>query len=221
MPVAALAAAVVLAAPAPLGEGARQVWVLRPSVAPKAVVVFAHGFGDTSEPNHPWLDHLLARGNVVVWPRYQATLAESRNETVVNLREGLRLAFADPELRRLPVVAVGYSWGAKLVFHYGVNADRWGLPRPRAIVSMFPGSLQRGLPPRGPLPKTTRVLLLAGGRDDPVAAGAYWKWLRPHPAARKSYRILPGLTHDAPMRTDAAAQRTFWAPLDALVDRYT
>lgn len=221
MPVAALAAALVLAAPAPLGEGGKQVWVLKPSVQPRAVVVFAHGFGDTGEPSHPWLDHLLARGDVVVWPRYQASIDEPRNATVVNLREGLRLAFADPGLRGLPVVAAGYSWGAKLVFHYGVNARRWGVPPPLAVLSMFPGSLERGLPPRGPLPKTIQVLLLAGGRDDPVAASAYWRWLRAHPATRKSYRVLPGLTHDAPMHTDAAAQRTFWAPLDALVDRYT
>jgi dienelactone hydrolase len=218
---AALAAALVLAIAAPLGEGGKQVWVLKPSVAPRAVVVFAHGFGDTTEPNHPWLDHLLARGAVVVWPRYQSSVDEPRNATVVNFREGLRLAFADPELRGLPVVAAGYSWGAKLVFHYGVNARRWALPEPRAVLSMFPGTLERGLPPRGPLPKTIQVLLLAGAQDDPVAANAYWRWLRAHPAARKSYRILPGLTHDAPMRTDAAAQRTFWAPLDALVARYT
>jgi dienelactone hydrolase len=218
---AALAAAFVLAVPAPLGDGGRQVWVLRPAVEPRAVVVFAHGFGDTGEPGHPWVDHLLARGNVVVWPRYQSSVDEPRNATVVNLREGLRLAFADPELRGLPVVAAGYSWGAKLVFHYGVNARRWGLPEPRAILSMFPGSLERGLPPRGPLPKTIQVLLLAGGGDDPAAATAYWRWLSAHPAGRKAYRVLPGLTHDAPMHTDAAAQRTFWSALDALVARYT
>jgi alpha-beta hydrolase superfamily lysophospholipase len=219
--VTAALAALLLAAPAPLGEAGGQVWVLKPSVQPQAVVVFIHGFGDNGEPAHPWVDHLLARGSVVVWPRYQASVDEPRNATVVNLRDGLRLAFADPALRGLPVVAAGYSWGAKLVFHYGVNARRWSVPPPRAVLSMFPGALARGLPPRGPLPQTIRVVLLAGGSDDPVAAGAYWRWLRAHPAARKSYRVLPGLTHDAPMRTDGAAQRTFWAPLDALLDRYT
>jgi pimeloyl-ACP methyl ester carboxylesterase len=220
VPLAAFAAALLIAAPPPLGEGASQVWVLRPATPPKAVVVFTHGFGDTSAPSHPWVDHLVARGNAVVWPRYQATLGESRNQTVVDFREGLRLALDDPELRRLPVVAAGYSWGSKLVLHYGVNARRWGLPQPRAIMSMFPGALARGLPPRGRLPRSTRVLLLAGADDDPAAANAYWRWLRPHAPEAKSYRILPGLTHDAPMRTDAAARQTFWAPLDALIGRY-
>jgi predicted esterase len=218
--VTAALAALVLAVPPPLGEAGGQVWVLKPSVQPNAVVVFVHGFGDNGTPSHPWLEHLLARGNAVVWPRYQVSVDEPRNATVVNLRDGLRLAFADPELAGLPIVAAGYSWGAKLVFHYGVNARRWGVPPPRAVLSMFPGALARGLPPRGPLPETTRVVLLAGSRDDPVAARAYWRWLRSHPVARKSYRVLPGLNHDAPMQTDAAARRLFWAPLDALVDRY-
>lgn len=215
---AAVVAAALLA-PAPLGDGASQVWVLRPADPPRAVVVFVHGYGDTAEPGHPWLDHLLARRVAVVWPRYQETLLESRNETVVRFREGLQLAFRDAELRRLPVVAAGYSWGAKLAFHYGVNARRWALPVPRAILSMFPGSLARGLPPRGRLPRAIDVLLLAGGRDDPAAASAYWRWLASHPRDRKRYRVLPGLTHDAPMRTDAAARRTFWARLDALLPR--
>jgi hypothetical protein len=65
------------------------------------------------------------------------------------------------------------------------------------------------------------VQLRAGGADDVAAVNAYSRWLRSQPpGATRSYRILPGLTHDAPMRADAATQRTFWSELDALVGRY-
>jgi hypothetical protein len=69
-------AAALVAAPAatptdeaPLGQGAGQVWVLRPQGPVRSVVVFVHGWGATSPEGTAWLDHLRARGNAVVYPR--------------------------------------------------------------------------------------------------------------------------------------------------------
>ena len=65
----------------PYGVGARQVWVLTPKRGVvKSVVVYIHGWG----ANLPfywhleWLDHLLARGNAVIFPNYQEGSIDDR-----------------------------------------------------------------------------------------------------------------------------------------------
>jgi acetyl esterase/lipase len=127
-----------------------------------------HGWGDTSPAHHAWFDHLRARGVAVVFPRYQVDTSDPAPGTIGHLRNGLRHAFADPALRGKPVVAVGYSWGAKLVFDYGVNAKRWGVPAPRAIESIFPPSRTYGGPPHG------RLTHDWGGREDAVGRRLFW-----------------------------------------------
>src|SRR6266571_3241193 len=71
----------------PLGRGADQVWVFRPSGAPRTVVVFVHGHGgpgeDTPQYHRPWLRHLAARGNAVLYPRYE--LAPGAHGTVSHI----------------------------------------------------------------------------------------------------------------------------------------
>jgi pimeloyl-ACP methyl ester carboxylesterase len=203
----------------PLGSGGAQVWVLRPAGPVKSVVVFLHGWGAMSPEGTAWLDHLRSRGNAVVYPRYQDDVDTPAPATVGGLRDGLRLAFAEPGLRGKPVVAAGYSWGGKLVFDYAVRAREWGVPAPRAVASVFPASVRFGGPPAGRVPATTRVLLMAGEWDLVQSARAYWRWLARHPRTRKQFRIVPKATHGAPMQTTPAAKREFWSRLDALVVR--
>ena len=198
---------------------ADQAWVLKPHGPVRAAVVYVHGWGDTSPAHHAWFDHLRARGVAVVFPRYQVDTSDPAPGTIGHLRNGLRHAFADPALRGKPVVAVGYSWGAKLVFDYGVNAKRWGVPAPRAIESIFPPSRTYGGPPHGRLPPAVRVLLFAGELDNVPDARAFWRWLRNVP--QKTFRVIANATHDWGGREDAVGRRLFWAPLDGLVARYT
>src|SRR2546423_12983083 len=59
----------------PYGKGADEVWVFRPAHDPRSVVVFVHGHGgpgeDTPQYHLPWLRHLVAGGNAVLYPRYE------------------------------------------------------------------------------------------------------------------------------------------------------
>ena len=75
------AATVALQSPVhgPYGRGADQVWIVRPTTHVRAVVVFGHGWkGAPPSASHPWvaqfrpwLDHLIAQGDAVIFPRYQ------------------------------------------------------------------------------------------------------------------------------------------------------
>jgi hypothetical protein len=217
----------------PLGRGAAQVWVLEPPQAPRAVVVFAHGWRWSPPRTRdqwpaqfaPWLDHLLSLGDAVVFPRYQVGGdADTGRARALSLRRGLVAGFALLGRPAVPVVAVGYSFGGSLAFAYAANARRWGLPEPAAVDGIFPAEPIAGEPMPAP-PSSLRALLEVGDRDviaGSVGADELWRWLDPLPRGMRRYvvvRSVPGLaaTHAAPKRTSAVAQRLFWAPLDRLV----
>jgi dienelactone hydrolase len=202
-----------------VGHGTSRVWIGRPRGAPKAVVVYVHGWGDYST-RKPWLVHLRERGDVVLYPQYQRARDDTTEATVRHLGDALRVAFARPGLARLPVVAVGYSWGAKLVFDFAERAKRWRVPLPRAVMSVFQPSLVYGRP-TGRLPSAVRVLLLSGDSDNSKAASFYRAWLHGRPLTQAITIRSRGTwvaNHEAPARADALARRLFWSRLDALVD---
>lgn len=245
---AALAAAAALLACAPAGEasgsarvegpfgrGAAEVWVLRPAGPIRSVVVFGHGW-KTSPPSaaapwvgqfRPWLEHLVAGGSAVVFPRYQLGAGDAQGpERALDYRLGVARGLARLGRPDVPVVAVGYSYGASLAFAYAADARRWQLPTPRAVDCVFPAGPVAGVP-LDPLAPSVRVLLQVGDRDVEAGRGgadALWRLLTGHPRARRSYEVVvsrAGLVadHAAPKRSDAAARGAFWQPLDSLVAR--
>ncbi len=219
----------------PFGKGADAVWLIRPSAPVRSVVVFAHGWkshvASTSDEwvqqFRPWLDHLVARGSAVIFPRYQLGLGDSAGaERVTSFRRALQVGFARLGHPRVPVVAAGYSFGGSLVFHYAANARAWGLPTPAAVDSVFPSGPVPGerLPP---LPIAVRVLIQVGEGDTEAGSGgaeAFRAWLSRHPPSRFRLEIVRSssalvASHSAPKSSSRAGQRVFWAPLDRLIAR--
>lgn len=214
----------------PFGRGDAEVWIVRPAGTPRGIVVFGHGWKSAPpvtplawvDQFRPWLDHLAARGNVVVFPRYQLGANDSVGPQRVDAyRRGLAAAFARLRGLHVPVVAAGYSFGASLAFYYAANAARWGLPRPLAVDAVFPA----GPIPGSPLPalrRKVRVLIAVGDRDTEAGtsgASAFRAWLGRRPLTYEVVRSRGSFvaTHAAPKETGAAARRAFWRPLDALV----
>jgi pimeloyl-ACP methyl ester carboxylesterase len=217
----------------PFGRAAAQVWILPAEGRLRSVVVFGHGWKAAPPVSRfawvaqfrPWLDHLASRGNAVVFPRYQLGASDSVGPArVLAYRRGLATAFARLRRPRVPVIVAGYSFGASLAFYYAANARSWGLPQPRAVDSVFPAGLVPGTS-LSPLAPRLRVLIQVGDRDTQAGdAGAspFRTLLASHPRDRKRYetvRSRAGLVaiHSAPKRSDAAARRAFWRPLDTLI----
>jgi acetyl esterase/lipase len=210
----------------PFGSGRGQVWLLRPAATTKSIVLFAHGW--TAVEPTDWhrvrLDHLCARGNLVVFPRYQVDGYDTFEQGVDGFRSGVESAFAELGKSRLPVVAAGYSFGGALVSYYAGHASDWGVPRPRSVLSIFPTTRVAGKPAGTP-PRSVRFVLLAGDRDEVVGtAGAqdFLDWLEGNGATRKTYRLVRSsaalrASHEAPKQMTPASTRVFWAPLDRLV----
>ena len=217
----------------PYGRLGREVWVVVPDGPVRSVVVFGHGWKlAPPSPAHswvgqfrPWLDHLAAGGSAVIFPRYQLGVGDTQDATrLLDFAAGIRTGYALLGRPKLPIVAVGYSFGASLAFYYSANAAAWRLPPPSAVQAVFPG----GMIPGAPLPalnRAVRVLIQVGDADTEAGsagADAFWSWLSTHPNSCKRYQVIRssgGLaaTHAAPKSAIAAAQRTFWAPLDRLI----
>ena len=219
----------------PYGHRSSGVWVLTPTGRKAhSVVVFIHGWTATSPFlwHQVWLDHLLRGGSDVIFPVYQWTGDETELVTsLYDLRSGLQAGFRALGEPHLPVVVVGYSVGGALSFYYAADAAGWGIPRPSAVYSIFPidpismdpGLLHLGSPPRVP------ILILTADKDTVVGtagATAFRRWLAPLPAHLKTYRHLrsnpKGLffDHEAPTGVlDPAIRKVFWSPLDRLVAR--
>ena len=216
----------------PIGSGAGSVWLLRPKGSPRSVVVFAHGWKRAPpSPAHPWvgqfapwLAHLVAEGNAVIFPRYQLGGDAAGPAAIAAFRRGLQLGFRRLGGLDVPVIAVGYSYGASLVFYYAAEAHRWGLRAPEAVDSIFPvGPIPGAALPA--IPTSLRVLIEVGDRDTVAGrsgAEAWWTLLRSQPPGRKRFVVvhsLPGFEadHAAPKSSRLAARRAFWAPLDRLL----
>jgi pimeloyl-ACP methyl ester carboxylesterase len=215
----------------PYGTGAGRAWLLLPRKGEiRSVVVYVHGW-DAYLPfdwHQEWFEHLLRRGSAVIFPAYQDGIDDSFVVTPYDLRDGLTLGFRALRRPELPVVVAGFSVGGMLAFEYAARAREWGLPRPRAVLSIFPVdpyqidpsidlSDVRGIP----------VVLRAGDHDDVVGrlgADAFAALLGAGEKGFLDYRIVRSGKHvwaDHYLPTlvfDPAVRRLFWAPLDRLVE---
>ena len=216
-----------------VGAGASAAWVLHPIGPPRVVVIFAHGWKTSPSPVgaawveqfRPWLDHLLGRHAAIVFPRYQTGGGTATASSLLaNFLAGVRDALTSLGRPSLPVVAIGYSYGASLVMAYAGDAGQEGLPVPAAVDAIFPAAPLPG-ESAARVPAATRVLLQIGDADTEAGRGGadvFWQQLAGHPAASKRFAVVrsgPRLraVHAAPKLATEAARADFWAPLDNLI----
>jgi predicted esterase len=150
------------------GRGAQRTWVFAPVAAPKLVVLFVHGLGNVKETtpfyHRPWLEHLAREGYEAVYPSYE-TFPFQPN-AIKHLVQGLGVAL--PHIARgVPVAAIGYSRGGRLVVDYASIASVTGLV-PGRIFSVFPAGSMDPLLNLAPLAGRTKILILAGDKDTTV-----------------------------------------------------
>jgi pimeloyl-ACP methyl ester carboxylesterase len=211
-----------------IGKGTHQVWLFEPKGEdPKSVVVFIHGRGDVTEDtpaNHrPWLRHLAARGNAVLYPRYETIPGDARGLRF--LFDALPPAAAQVEPKGLPVVLIGYSRGGGLAVDYTALHPQIGLPR--AVLAVFPILLDPKLDLRS-IPPRVRFVFLVGDRDTQVGAGGASDLLRQLVDAGYPRRLLRAelvrsrgafqATHLSVLEDSPGARRAFWARADRLIE---
>jgi pimeloyl-ACP methyl ester carboxylesterase len=211
----------------PYGKGADAYWIWKARGTPKAVVVFEHGLDESElDPfNHlAWIEHLVERGNDVVYPRYETVpgAGPALLHSLIGIHAGL-VRLGRP---RVPVVLVGYSRGGRLAVE--TAAVMWRIStKPAAVMSVFPSTLNPRLEEVVDfthLPATARLLLVAADRDSPAGARELLQRLErasfpPQNVATAVVRSRGTFRadHFSALGRGPEIRRQLWAPLDRLI----
>jgi hypothetical protein len=147
--------------------------------APRPVVIFLHPWGAANPQLYgAWIEHLVRKGNLVIWPRFQEPNRVRIHDGMGNLTAALKDAFAilgndrdvRPDLNR--VVAVGHLSGAVMAMNITAIAAANGLPVPKLTMAVMPGGVAKDAKARGILladlsqiPAESMIVTIIGDRD--------------------------------------------------------
>lgn len=120
----------------------------RPVPAEAPVVVFIHGYGGYNPMIYgAWIRHLVRKGNIVIYPRYQKNMLSPSPE---HFAENVAIAIRDAlnELKKSGhisaddsgLVFVGHSYGGVVAADLAVNHEQYEVPKPEAMFLCAPGS---------------------------------------------------------------------------------
>ena len=198
------------------GTGGQEYWIFEPDSPKPAsapLIVLLHGWGGMNPLYYgAWIDHLVKRGNVVVYPRYQASLLTPVQEFTPNtlgaIKDAIRRLQTEPGHVKVDLTkfaAVGHSVGGLLAANVTALASESGLPRVLAVMSVEPGITEAPinipLADLKKIPPETLLLALAGDQDtlvrDVDAKRVYYESTRV-PATNKDYVTLVSDTHGTP-----------------------
>ena len=190
-------------------ERAKEYWIYepdKPKPATAPVVIFLHGWGGTNPLYYgAWIDHIVKRGNIVVFPRYQSSILTGRQDFIPNTLDAVKDALEQLQTERghvrpdlTKVASVGHSLGGLLAASVAALAKESGLPRIKAVMSVEPGLTQSPANvPMADLKKIendTLLISVAGDRDTLVndydAKRIYYESSRVSPDNKDFVRLV-------------------------------
>jgi dienelactone hydrolase len=201
------------------GTDANQYWIFEPaSPMPESapLIVFSHGWTAMYPVGYEaWIEHIVRRGNIVIYPRYQATLVTSPQEFTDNAIAAVKAAMdvlqtaghVSPQLDRFALV--GHSVGGLLTANMAALAPTVGLPVPKAVMviepaistsihGIWPGVALEDL---SAIPSSSLLLVVVGDQDQ-IAGDAdakrVFSGIPQIPAENKDYVILQSDSHGSP-----------------------
>ena len=169
------------------GSGARAYWLFEPAKPiPLScpLIVFNHGWA-AMDPSlyKAWIDHLVGRGNIIVFPLYQDTLFTAAKDFTPNAIAAVQDAIhilqnepghVKPQLDKVAIV--GHSMGGVISANMAAQWKVAGLPFPRAVMCVEPGItwgstnwIHIQLADLSQIPAQTLLLSVAGDRDKLVS----------------------------------------------------
>jgi dienelactone hydrolase len=225
------------------GWGGKQYWLFEPgSPKPESapVVIFNHGWaGMLPRFYRRWIRHIVKRGSIVIYPRYQRSILTPSERFTPNLVAAVRAALEElqrgghvrPDLDR--VAAVGHSMGGVLSANLAAAARRERLPELKALMCIEPGMGPRDvLEDFSEIPADTLMLGVLGEDDSYVTEEIARRILTEAVLVKKENKNLitvltdnhgkPALSADHFAPTDrnlnALSWYGFWKWFDALCD---
>lgn len=126
-------------------------WIFEPA-DPKPdsadVVVFMHGYGAYNPMAYgKWIKHLVAKGNIVIYPRYQKNLVWPRPDgfpqnAAVGIKNALKALEREGHVkpRTDKVAYFGHSYGGVIISNLATSWEKHGIPKPASMLLCEPGS---------------------------------------------------------------------------------
>ena len=199
------------------GKGGTEYWIFEPdSPKPRTapVIVFLHGWGGMNPLYYgAWVDHLVKRGNIVIYPRYQANLLSPIKDFTPNTISAVKDAVARLQTEKGHVTpdfnkfaTVGHSLGGLLAANVAALAAESKLPRVGAVMAVEPGITEAPisvpLADLKKIPSETLLLAIAGDQDtlvrDVDAKRIYYESTRIS-ADNKDFILMVSDSHGTPV----------------------
>jgi len=159
------------------GQGDEGFWIFEPSEpTPDSadVVVLNHGLGQINPMVHGgWIKHLVKKGNIVIYPKYQDDLntpdslfvpsaASAINNAIDTLQNGSD--HVRPRLNHFAMI--GHSYGGIISANLTVLQQDYGLPEVKGLmVAQGYVDSEIRLPTYEPMPDETKLLIIVGSED--------------------------------------------------------
>jgi len=157
-------------------------WIFEPASPAKDsahVVVFLHGYGVLNPMVYgDWLEHLVRKGNTVIYPCYQKHLFPPRTRRFADWAvQGIHRALdtLNNGQHPLPITRdfsmVGHSYGGALAANLAAKYREYNLPKPVAVLLCSPGTgpFKGGiLESYENIPRETKLLIMVSEKDKTV-----------------------------------------------------
>ena len=158
--------------------GERQYWIFEPD-EPKPesapLIVFIHGGGAI----HPifyleWIHHIVKKGNILVYPRYQLRLTGKFSNFFENTIQAVKDAIIELQSNEhvVPLLdnfaIVGHSIGGGITAYMAAVAEDFNLPKPKGIMSVQPSVPSGNLVDLSRIANETLMLVVVGEDDKHV-----------------------------------------------------
>jgi dienelactone hydrolase len=195
---------------AKFGSGNTEYWLYEPKPMPASapVIVFMHGWGAMDPaPYSNWIIHLVKRGNVVIYPRYQASRFTAPGTFNDNAIRAIRAAIetlnsaghVKPDSEKFAIL--GHSCGGVIAANVTVLAAENGLPKFKALLCLEPGGGQDTYEDFRRIPADTLMLCIVGEDDavvTDVAAKRIFARSTQVPAENKDFITVHSDNHGTP-----------------------
>jgi predicted esterase len=149
------------------------------------VIVFMHGYGAYNPFAYgKWIKHLVAKGNIVIYPRYQKSILWPRADAFPqNAATGIKDALealqkegrVHPKLDK--IAYFGHSYGGVIISNLACNWEKYGIPKPTSMLLCEPGSgplKGARLQEYSALPPDLNLIIIVG-EDDYVVGDEFGK----------------------------------------------
>lgn len=133
-----------------IGEGDRECWIFTPAdpTPPEApVVVFLHGWGGMKPGVYgAWIRHLVRRGHIVIYPRYQGGLRDKPDDMIQHAFASVQAAWKSlsseggTRPRTDKIAYIGHSLGGILAANLAARGSGLGLPPTGAVLMAEPSN---------------------------------------------------------------------------------